>query len=36
MTTLLEAKEITKIYEKAHHPSLNKVTFQVDVPTVSF
>lgn len=30
MTTLLEAKEITKIYEKAHHPSLNKVTFQVD------
>lgn len=30
MTTLLEAKEITKIYEKAHHPSLNKVTFHVD------
>lgn len=30
MTALLEAKEITKIYEKTQHPSLNKVTFQVD------
>ncbi|MDO5785964.1 MAG: bacitracin ABC transporter ATP-binding protein, partial [Eubacteriales bacterium] len=29
MTALLEAKEVTKIYEKAQHPSLNKVSFRV-------
>ncbi|MBD5520480.1 MAG: ABC transporter ATP-binding protein [Lachnospiraceae bacterium] len=29
MSTLLEAKEVTKIYAKAHHPSLNKVSFSV-------
>lgn len=29
MTALLEAKEITKTYEKAQRPSLNKVSFRV-------
>lgn len=29
MSTLLEAKEVTKIYAKAQHPSLNKVSFNV-------
>ena len=29
MSTLLEAKEVTKIYAKAQHPSLNKVSFSV-------
>ena len=29
MSALLEAKEITKIYAKAQHPSLNKVSFSV-------
>lgn len=29
MTALLEAKEVTKTYEKAQHPSLNKVSFRV-------
>lgn len=29
MSTLLEAKEITKIYGKSDHPSLNKVSFRV-------
>ena len=29
MTTLLEAKEVTKIYGKSGHPSLNKVSFRV-------
>ena len=29
MSTLLEAKEVTKIYGKAGHPSLNKVSFRV-------
>lgn len=29
MTALLEAKEVTKIYEKAQHPSLNKISFCV-------
>lgn len=27
MSTLLEAKEVTKIYVRAQHPSLNKVSF---------
>ena len=30
MTALLEAKEVTKTYEKAGCPSLNKVSFRVD------
>ena len=30
MSTLLEAKEVTKIYGKAGHPSLNKVSFRID------
>lgn len=29
MRTLLEAKEVTKIYGKSDHPSLNKVSFRV-------
>ena len=29
MSTLLEAKEVTKIYGKVGHPSLNKVSFRV-------
>lgn len=29
MSALLEAKEVTKIYAKAQHPSLNKVSFSV-------
>lgn len=29
MSTLLEAKEVTKIYGKSDHPSLNKVSFRV-------
>lgn len=29
MSVLLEAEEVTKIYEKADHPSLNKVSFRV-------
>lgn len=29
MSTLLEAKEVTKIYTKAQHPSLSKVSFSV-------
>lgn len=29
MTTLLEAKEVTKMYEKAQEPSLKKVSFSV-------
>ena len=29
MSTLLEAKEVTKTYAKAQHPSLNKVSFCV-------
>ena len=29
MSILLEAKEVTKIYAKAQHPSLNKVSFSV-------
>lgn len=29
MNTLLEAKEVTKIYKKSDHPSLNKVSFCV-------
>lgn len=29
MTTLLKAKDVTKIYEKAQHPSLQKVSFDV-------
>ena len=29
MSTLLEAKEVTKTYAKAQHPSLNKVSFSV-------
>ncbi len=29
MTTLLEAKAVTKIYKKSHHPSLNKVSFNI-------
>ncbi len=29
MSTLLEAKEVTKIYAKAQRPSLNKVSFKV-------
>lgn len=29
MSTLLEAREVTKIYAKAQHPSLNKVSFNV-------
>lgn len=29
MTTLLEAKEVTKIYKKSQRPSLNKVSFRV-------
>ena len=29
MSTLLEAKELTKTYAKAQHPSLNKVSFSV-------
>lgn len=28
-TLLLEAKEVTKTYEKSAHPSLNKVSFCV-------
>lgn len=30
MATLLKAKEVTKIYAKAQHPSLEKVSFEVD------
>ncbi|EOS72303.1 ABC transporter ATP-binding protein [Dorea sp. 5-2] len=30
MSTLLEAKEVTKIYGKAGRPSLNKVSFRID------
>ncbi len=30
MSILLEAKEVTKIYEKSGHPSLNKVSFRVE------
>lgn len=30
MTTLLEAKEVTKTYEKAQRPSLNKISFRVE------
>ena len=29
MATLLEANEVTKIYAKGQHPSLNKVSFNV-------
>ena len=29
MSTLLEAKEVTKIYGKSEHPSLNKVSFRM-------
>lgn len=29
METLLEAKEVTKIYEKSIRPSLSKVSFRV-------
>lgn len=29
MSTLLEAKEVTKIYARAQHPSLNNVSFRV-------
>ena len=29
MTTLLEAKAVTKIYNKSQHPSLNKVSFNI-------
>jgi len=29
MSTLLEAKEVTKIYGKSNHPSLNKISFCV-------
>ncbi len=29
MATLLRAKEVTKVYAKAQHPSLNKVSFDV-------
>ncbi|MCI8566773.1 MAG: ATP-binding cassette domain-containing protein, partial [Lachnospiraceae bacterium] len=29
MSTLLKAKEVTKIYGKTGHPSLNKVSFRV-------
>ena len=29
MATLLEAKNVTKIYAKSQHPSLNKVSFSV-------
>ena len=29
MSALLEAKEVTKIYAKAQHSSLNKVSFSV-------
>lgn len=29
MSALLEAKEVTKIYARAQHPSLNKVSFSV-------
>ena len=29
MHTLLEAKEVTKIYGKSGHPGLNKVSFRV-------
>ena len=29
MPTLLEAKEVTKVYRKSGHPSLNKVSFRV-------
>lgn len=29
MATLLKAKEVTKVYAKAQHPSLNKVSFDV-------
>ena len=29
MSALLEAKEVTKIYAKAQHPSLNNVSFSV-------
>lgn len=29
MAALLEAKNVTKVYEKAQHPSLNKVSFRV-------
>ena len=29
MATLLEAKNVTKIYAKSQHPSLNKVSFRV-------
>ena len=29
MSTLLEAKEVTKTYDKAQRPSLNKVSFSV-------
>ena len=29
MTTLLKANEVTKIYAKGQHPSLNKVSFNV-------
>ena len=29
MSTLLEAKEVTKIYGKTGHPSLNKVSFRI-------
>ncbi len=30
MAILLKAKEVTKVYAKAQHPSLNKVSFDVD------
>ena len=29
MAALLEAKNVTKIYAKSQHPSLNKVSFSV-------
>lgn len=29
MSALLEAKEVTKIYARAQHPSLNRVSFSV-------
>ena len=29
MATLLEAKNVTKIYAKSQHPSLNKISFSV-------
>ena len=29
MATLLKAKEVTKVYAKAQHPSLNKVSFEI-------